>query len=609
MALTLGRPPVGGSLIAPSPGTGATDCTWWSLARRTSPPACTPPLPDAHARVCAAAATQTSAVGVNLVGDPYPVPAPSRLTHYTGWPATGGRPPMEGAPSRCDQRTPVCDAAVERQPPRAPVVVALTDLPDDLLLVVAEHVAAVRGKFCVRELLPWLRTSRRLAAVGYCAVPRVTLTPRLDRCLRPPRAAGDGQSAAAPGEQTDPRLASLLAFLGRARHVRDAVLRPSACCGRHERELAAGWRAWWLAVLPALSRLPLRSLTAHGTAVAALADAPAAAVPLRTLGLGAVDRHDAGHLRGATLMLARYRQSLQALGLHTVSNTGTSAADAADAWSVASLVGCVGNLPALTSLSLHGITAADAAAVAVACPALESLTMKGKEARDEQVWGCWAFPQALPRLSSLLCTARVHGPGLAFMLRGRRLRLLGVRARRPGHLLGGDLLRAAAALPEKLIIDGMACSRSLLERLTDGPAERGTLRELSLTVADLSAATLSPLSRLTGLTHLSLSVDEMPASVSWPSLPGLTKLSVSHVRGQDWASSLLTALALSPTRHSLHVLCLEVASSASIPDAAVAAAAPQLTALRQLQIVGRREWTFARGSIVGVGSLTKRRRG
>lgn len=485
------------------------------------------------------------------------------------------------------------------------MAVGLTDLPDELLLLVAQRVAAVRGKFCVRELLPWLRTSRRLAAVGYCAVPHVTLTPRLDLCLQPPRAAEVGQTAAA----TDPRLVSLLAFLGRTRHVRDAALRPAACCWRHERELAAGWRAWWFAVLPALSRLPLRSLTAHGTAVAALADAPAAAVPLRCLVLFAVNRHDAGHLRGATLMLARYQQSLQTLRLHTVGNAGTSAADAADPWSVASLLGIVGSLPALTALSLYSITPADAAAVATVCPALESLAMLGTKVQDERVWGCWAFPQALPRLSSLVWMARVRGPGLSLMLRGRRLDRLGVRALRPRHLLGGDFLRAAAALPEVLVIHGMAYSRPLLERLTDGPAERGSLRELILTVADLSATTLSPLSRLTRLTHLSLTVDEMQASVSWPSLLGLKELSVSHVRGQEWASSLLTALAFSPTRHSLHVLRLTVASSASIPDAAVAAAAPHVTALRQLQIVGRREWTFARGIIVGEGSLTEGRRG
>lgn len=79
--------------------------------------------------------------------------------------------------------------------------------------------------------------------------------------------------------------------------------------------------------------------------------------------------------------------------------------------------------------------------------------------------------------------------------------------------------------------------------------------------------------------------------------------------GNDWGASLLAALAISPTRNSLLMLRLEVASSASIPDAAVAAAAPRLTALRQLQIVSRREWTFASGTIVGVGPLTADCRG
>lgn len=79
-----------------------------------------------------------------------------------------------------------------------------------------------------------------------------------------------------------------------------------------------------------------------------------------------------------------------------------------------------------------------------------------------------------------------------------------------------------------LDIGSMACRRPFLERLTDGPAERVTLRELRLTVADLSAGTLSPLSRLTGLTHLPLTVKEMPANMSRPSLLGVETLRVPH---------------------------------------------------------------------------------
>lgn len=218
---------------------------------------------------------------------------------------------MEG-PSRADQWATVRGAGIERQPLRASVAVGLTNLPDDVLVDVAQRVAAVRGQFCVRELRPWLRTSRQLAEVGYSAVLRVTLAPRLDLCLRLPQAA--------PSEQADPWLGPVLAFLGRVPHVREAELRPAACCSRHERGQADMLPVWWGTVLPALPRLPLRSLTARGAAMAALADAPAGVVPLRRLELCAVGRHDAGHLRGDTSMLARYKQSLQDLRLRTVGN-------------------------------------------------------------------------------------------------------------------------------------------------------------------------------------------------------------------------------------------------------------------------------------------------
>lgn len=120
---------------------------------------------------------------------------------------------------------------------------------------------------------------------------------------------------------------------------------------------------------------------------------------------------------------------------------------------------------------------------------------------------------------------------------------------------------------------------------------------------------LSPLSRLTGLTRLVLNahVNHVMVVDSWPDLTGLTSLHVRRIIDAcallpimcaGWEAQLLAALAASPTRHFLQVVRLRGTSTARTAMPAVVAAAPRLPALRRMT-VGRAEWTFARGAIVG----------
>lgn len=194
------------------------------------------------------------------------------------------------------------------------------------------------------------------------------------------------------------------------------------------------------------------------------------------------------------------------------------------------------------------------------------------------------------------------------MLRGRGLHRLAVSSLAVVEFfpLDLDFLEAAAALPVDLYLRGpLSCARSYLERLADGPAEVGTLWKLVMDVDEISETTLLPLVHLTGLTHLTLPMYE-PTVVSWP---GLRVLRTFHVRyevqsqKEDWWASLLATLAASPTRYSLEELRLcdpytGGMGDESAADAAVAAAAPRLRALRRLTMFSM-EWTLARGTVVG----------
>lgn len=547
---------------------------------------------------------------------PTRIPAGMHARHRTGETVPARRRLIEEGPSRSRER-PTYATAVERQPPLGSDGVGLTDLPDELLRVVAQRVADVYGEFVVAALLPWLMTCRRLAAVGYSAVERLTLSPRLYVCSssrRPPSSAAE-DFVSARGKQTLWQLKSLVAFLKRVHCVRTVQLQLVPCCCRHEYETTFESGLWLSAVLRALSHLPIRSLTACGAAVSALADAQTGSVPLRRVDLCGMNCYDEGHGQGAISVLVRHQRSLEVLRMGFVGNTTESAGNENRAWSVESLLNDIGRLPALKALTLDGMSAAAAAAVAAACPELESLTVLADyELLDERVWGCWRFPEALPRLSSLVLPSHVRGSGFSLMVRGRRLHRLvvpplrcdrcpfGTRADRLP--CGGHFLEDAAALPEVLCISGRVCPRSLLERLADGPAEVASLQQLDLVVRTLSTSKLAPLSRLTGLTHLRLRVAKMPEPVSWPPLVGLRFLYVAGLL--DGVTSLLAALAASPTRHSLQGLHLDVAARTTIADAEVAAAAPRLVALRQLTI-GRVEWTFARGTVVGRWPVTGKR--
>lgn len=312
-------------------------------------------------------------------------------------------------------------------------------------------------------------------------------------------------------------------------------------------------------------------------------------------------------------MLARHQQSLEDLRVEI-----TYSDEDFEEWSVAHLLSNVGGLPSLKALTLScHMTSAIAATVAAACPALEFLRLRDEGGLDdEKVWGCWAFPEALPRLSKLewessdYCFVSPppglpktsHYTGFSHMMRGRRLRELALLRRARRIELGVACLDVAAALPVELFMNcSFSCTRTFLERLADGPAEVATLRKLTLVVDGVSATTLSPLSHLTGLIDLTLHVDELRC-MSWPCLPRLKKLSVvcspAFDRGEDWGSCLLGVLAASSTRHTLEVLHLGGIEWESDADASVAAAAPRMRALRRLTM-DKVEWTFARGTVVG----------
>ncbi|KAK1861973.1 hypothetical protein I4F81_004549 [Pyropia yezoensis] len=249
-------------------------------------------------------------------------------------------------------------------------------------------------------------------------------------------------------------MASLAAFLSHTPclcHVESGEVTQ----GSYHYDLAGVAPRWWAPLLPALSRLPIRSLSVYGLAVAALVDTQIGAVPLRHLHLRNMDATDKGHELVAAALLARHQRSLEGLVLDATPSFRSFRDDGFGdpVGSVASLLVNVGSLPALTVLTLCcPLTPAVAAAVEAACPGLGSPTL---------------------------------------------------------NCMGGF-----AYAPE--------------DRLADGPAEVGTLRELELGVRDISVSTQSPLSCLTGLTHLVLHV-RVTAKLEVESWPDVTGLKIPHV--------------------------------------------------------------------------------
>lgn len=178
--------------------------------------------------------------------------------------------------------------------------------------------------------------------------------------------------------------------------------------GSYHYDLAGVAPRWWAPLLPALSRLPIRSLSVYGLAVAALVDTQIGAVPLRHLHLRNMDATDKGHELVAAALLARHQRSLEGLVLDATPSFRSFRDDGFGdpVGSVASLLVNVGSLPALTVLTLCcPLTPAVAAAVEAACPGLGSPTLNCMGgfayAPEDRVWECWTFPAALPRLTSL----------------------------------------------------------------------------------------------------------------------------------------------------------------------------------------------------------------
>lgn len=98
----------------------------------------------------------------------------------------------------------------------------------------------------------------------------------------------------------------------------------------------------------------------------------------------------------------------------------------------------------------------------------------------------------------------------------------------------------------------------MLNRLVDGPADVWTLRELTLHVDAVLSKTLSLLPRLTGLTRLTLHLDNLITVVSWPPLIGLKALTLlgDGTECPIWGSLLLAALAVAyppPPREGMPV--------------------------------------------------------
>lgn len=290
-------------------------------------------------------------------------------------------------PSLCKRRrAPIDDALYNVRPPRDPVKVGLLDLPVELLRGIAAQVIFVHGELRAKLLRCWLLVCRRLAVVGYSALERITITPQQALGVRsfPSSSSAVDWLVSAPGQQMARRLASLSAFLGHVHHVRHVVLDQTAHYQPDEPDPRDAYRLWWGVVLPALSRLPSRSLSAGDGAVSALVDAPIGSVALRHLKLLHMCHSDREHWRGAVSVLKRHQQSLEGLVVDA-SCSAPIAEDGGEPWSVASLLGPVGCLPALTALTLCcPLTTTIAESVAAACPALESLALKPRYGEHDE---------------------------------------------------------------------------------------------------------------------------------------------------------------------------------------------------------------------------------
>lgn len=283
-----------------------------------------------------------------------------------------------------------------------------------------------------------------------------------------------------------------------------------------------------------------------------------------------------------------------------------------------------GCLPALKKLSLAcNLDRATAVAVATSCPALETLVIEdGCKVIDKDTGLGWQYPAAFPHLHSLTWSPPDAYPGVVFpfgscmdTVQGRRLQNF--------HLLGKGMhenvndegvgmfmtrLASAAALPAVVQLGGWCeGKRDLLLLLSGGPAAVAPLRELSMDMEDLTANILAPLTRLPGLTRLTLTVQIAAAWPNeFPAFPCLQELTlwtcpfdVPTRPLAEWGAAWVRALAASEARHSLHTIeLLGYGVQPAVADGAVVAEARKLKALRRLTL-GPAVWCLAGGRVTG----------
>ncbi|KAK1866582.1 hypothetical protein I4F81_009098 [Pyropia yezoensis] len=168
-------------------------------------------------------------------------------------------------------------------------------------------------------------------------------------------------------------------------------------------------------------------------------------------------------------------------------------------------------------------------------------------------------------------------------------------------------LKSCAALPAALDLGGLGCwTQELLYRLCDDSNEVASLRELTISVAAAGAATLDPLARLPGLTHLTLGLEAPERSAEGEAPPDcgrpgqLPVRTVSGLGGAlNYGSSMLRALLASGTRLSQQARSRSnVPSDAHTTEETAGRVATQLPALQHLTM-GDESWSFAGGRVVG----------
>lgn len=162
---------------------------------------------------------------------------------------------------------------------------------------------------------------------------------------------------------------------------------------------------FWALLRGATAHLPIRDVTARGSAVAAVAATDVSAVPLTCLRLELLDPQSEDHAVGVVAALAAHGPGLQELHLKSCNFDGPDSTDAEYhmAGFALTVVRDVPAMPALRKLVLCVPLCVKAARrLAAACPAVETLILDedcGWLTADTGV--CWQLPGAFPLLQSL----------------------------------------------------------------------------------------------------------------------------------------------------------------------------------------------------------------